>query len=51
MAAAGDSTPFYADGVFTVGGVELRLGGRADFLFVDTENYSNPVVGQAGAKQ
>ncbi len=33
-----------------MGGVELRLGGRADLLFVDTENYSDPIVGETDEK-
>lgn len=44
--AAADSGPFFADGVITVGGVELEFGGRGEFRFIDAENESDPVVGE-----
>jgi len=48
--AAGDKKvqedpDFFSGGVLTLGGTKLRFGGKAEFLFIDTESENNPVVG------
>lgn len=37
--------PFYADGVLTLGGVKLHLGGEISVLLVDPQSENDPVVG------
>ena len=36
----------FSGGVLTIGGVKLRLGGKAEFLFIDSANEDDPVVGE-----
>jgi hypothetical protein len=36
---------FFSDGVFTIGGVKLKLGGKAEILFIDSQSEDDPVVG------
>lgn len=40
-----DDKGFYADGVLTLGGVKLKLGGKAELLFIDSESERDGVVG------
>ena len=35
---------FFSDGLITVGGVELRIGGNIRLQFLDTQNESDPLV-------
>ncbi len=36
----------FSEGILTVGeGVEFRLGGKAELLFIDSENEGDPIVG------
>jgi len=37
--------PLYSDGVISLGGVKLELGGKVELLFIDPQNESDPVVG------
>src|SRR5688572_14881942 len=36
----------FSGGVLTIGGVKLRLGGKAEFLFIDSASEDDPVVGE-----
>lgn len=36
---------FFATGIISLGGVELELGGKAEFLLIDSQNENDPVVG------
>lgn len=35
----------FADGLLTLGGVELSFGGKAEILLIDAQNEENPIVG------
>jgi len=41
----GEDKIVYSDGVLTLGGVKLRLGGKAEILFVDSQSERDGVVG------
>src|SRR5262245_42888993 len=47
--AAGGGTKeeenLFSGGVLTIGKVKLRLGGKAEFLFIDTQSENDPVLG------
>jgi hypothetical protein len=47
--AADEDPDFFSGGVITIGGAKLQFGGEAEFLFIDTESESDPIVGDTEA--
>jgi hypothetical protein len=44
--AAEEDPDFFSGGVITIGGTKLQFGGKAEFLFIDSENESDPIAGE-----
>lgn len=45
-APARAAEPLFANGVLTIGGVKLELGGRAELLLIDPQGEDDPIAGR-----
>ena len=45
-APGGAPQPLFANGVLTIGGVKMELGGRAELLLIDPQGEDDPIAGR-----